>query len=159
MRKSAFERITLVLDASGSTAVQGALLQRDSTLAVFTAPRRPERWGDVLRVLAGTLAAHRLEPAQICRCVVVEGPGPFSALRLTAVLANMWGFATRARLAVTRQQPASGNWTATLPGLLARAHPVPSVRPRYGRPPNITKPRRIQYRARKAEHIPASRGQ
>ncbi len=91
------------------------------------------------------LRQQKIAPQSIRRCVVVNGPGRFSGLRIVAVIANMLAWDTGARLAVVRRSTiAFASAGERLASYQKKARFVPMVKPYYGQPPSITKTKKRQ---------------
>lgn len=83
---------------------------------------------DVLAAAMGVLKRKKKNITHLTSIVVVPGPGPFSRVRAGVTVANTLAFALSVPL-----------WTLRA-GKLRRVRGV--LAPHYGKPPNITKPRR-----------------
>ncbi|MBI5467415.1 MAG: hypothetical protein HY975_04365 [Candidatus Kerfeldbacteria bacterium] len=94
------------------------------------------------------LIACSLKPRQVRRVLVVRGPGAFSAVRIGLVLANTFGYVLNIPVrGVTTEKKLSDKVIERLASQHAKFQKR-SVRPWYGKEPNISQPKRRYAKAR-----------
>ena len=111
--------------------------------AMKTVALRPFRHDGVLRALQAFLQQHKTQTSKLQSLVVVNGPGRFSSLRVSATIANLFRWFHSCRLYTVqeiREYPRKS--LGYLDVLDESKKPVKRVQPFYGRPPSITKPKR-----------------
>ncbi|MFA5052401.1 MAG: tRNA (adenosine(37)-N6)-threonylcarbamoyltransferase complex dimerization subunit type 1 TsaB [Patescibacteria group bacterium] len=86
----------------------------------------------------------RLTTEQVSGIFVVAGPGGFTSLRIGVMTANTLGFAWKKPVFPIRADgyDARSGVRPSLVSKLNKARLNSQVRPQYGRPPHITKPKR-----------------
>lgn len=131
----------LLLDSSRSSELRVGLIQK----RLIVLKRRFDRpaSSQLLKLVDEVLRKQKVSVHDVRGIVVASGPGPFSALRTACALANAIGFALRipvvgVRGALTMKQLAEQGMMK-----LQRAKLGVSVVPFYGKPPNITKAKKL----------------
>lgn len=95
---------------------------------------------DILGSADRFLHHHSFALTDVKTVVVASGPGRFSGLRLTAVLANTLHWSAGVRLKSVQGTVRGKTLAERVLALVKRSTPVRTVKPFYGKPPSITRP-------------------
>ncbi len=97
---------------------------------------------DVLDGAVQFLQRHRSTLSSVRTLIVVQGPGRFSGLRLTSVLANTLHWSEGTTIMTVRGGVRGETAKERIVYMQEHAFSTKSVKPFYGKPPSITKPRK-----------------
>ncbi len=130
----------LLLDSTRRSELRVGLVARQ----VLTLTRRFDHpaSSQLLTLVDELLKKHRIVVKDVEAIIVASGPGPFSALRTACALANAMSFALRIPAVGVRGELTMKQLAEQGMKKLKKAKLGVSVAPFYGKPPNITRPKR-----------------
>jgi len=98
--------------------------------------------GQLLNLVEQLLRREKISLGELTGVIVASGPGPFSALRAAASIANAMGYALDIPVAGIAGELSVKELARRGAKKLERTKPGALVTPHYGRPAHITKPPR-----------------
>lgn len=129
----------LVVDTSERGRVLLGLVDRKKFHATFVPMHGTSL--DLLDLVVRFLQRHRSTLSRVRTLIVARGPGRFSGLRLTAVLANTLQWSEGITIKTVRGKVRGETAEERMTYMRKLASPAKIVKPLYGKPPSITKPR------------------
>ena len=128
--------VYLVIDTSDGQVIKLGLAHQRSIIDFQELTLIKPSGARCLRGINRLLKQNRINKKELTGILVVQGPGPFTAVRTGVVLAN----ALAASLNIPSAGAQSDVWL-NLKKYLLKLQSNKSIKPKYGRPPNITYPK------------------
>lgn len=132
--------VYLIIDTSDGQSIKVGLTNRRQVIDSREIKLLKPSGALCLKAIDQLFKAGRLNRSALKGLLVVQGPGPFTAVRTGVVLANALAFS----LAIPSAGVSLDAWNQPQK-YLVRLQKALSIKPKYGRPPNITYPKVSQF--------------